>query len=367
MSASAPTTSSSATFAYQAFLVAGVLVSFSIFGYAQEALTRGEYNNERFKVPTFLIVLQSFCNSLVAAVILFFVGGPVTVTVKKDKDDDSKKAVSTKTLPFRWSGGASPKDWSIVSGAYLGAHYCGLLALSYIPFPLQVVCKSCKAVPVMLGEKLIAGKKHSTEKQIQVLLMVAGVVAFTLAGGSSKKGGSADDFALSPKLFIGLGLVVGALICDGIYGPYQNAITNKAKEQCSSFHLMLNLNLYEFLFAVPIALANGELSAAVSFLGRNSAGTDLVLNLVYYASMMALGNVFLFNLQRSFGALTVTLTTTVRKLISVVFSVLYFGHSLALLQWAATALVFLATPISTRVVKLFGLETYADVAGKKKQ
>ena len=81
-----------------------------------------------------------------------------------------------------------------------------------------------------------------------------------------------------------------------------------------------------------------------------------------------MASVFLFNLQRGFGALTVTLTTTVRKLISVVFSVLYFGHSLALLQWAATGVVFLATPLSTRVAKLLGMaEVKPPGSPKKKQ
>jgi hypothetical protein len=41
-------------------------------------------------------------------------------------------------------------------------------ALSYIPFPMQVVCKSCKTVPVMIGEKVFAKKQHSKAKTIEV-------------------------------------------------------------------------------------------------------------------------------------------------------------------------------------------------------
>ena len=51
-----------------------------------------------------------------------------------------------------------------------------------------------------------------------------------------------------------------------------------------------------------------------------------------------------------------TITTTLRKLISVVFSVLWFGHSLAPLQWAATGVVFLAPQLSGFVVKTLGLQ-----------
>jgi hypothetical protein len=49
------------------FLVVGVISSFTIFGYAQEALTRTEFGpaKERFKLPTFLIVVQSFANTMI--------------------------------------------------------------------------------------------------------------------------------------------------------------------------------------------------------------------------------------------------------------------------------------------------------------
>ena len=50
-------------------LAAGILISFTVFGYAQEALTRGEYGGERFKFPTFLIFLQALGNSAVAGLI----------------------------------------------------------------------------------------------------------------------------------------------------------------------------------------------------------------------------------------------------------------------------------------------------------
>ncbi|CAD7961070.1 unnamed protein product [Amoebophrya sp. A120] len=315
---------------YLIFLASGVLGSFTIFGYAQEALTRGEYDGERLKLPIFLIVVQSFCNCLMAAVLLLLSG---------------EKS---------WTAGAPPKDWGIVSSAYLGAHFFGLTALQYIPFPLQVVCKSCKSVPVMIGEKIFAGKVHSMEKKIQVYLMSAGVVAFTLAGGS-KKG---SDFTLSASLAIGLACVLGALVCDGIYGPYQNKIV--ANYKASPHQLMFNMNLYELFFAIVLALGTGELQKGIAFI---VAHPSVIPNLCYFGTTMALGSLFVYTLQKNFGALTVTLTTTLRKLISVVFSVLWFGHSLAIAQWVATVVVFLASPIAKRIVQFTGIGGTA-VGGK---
>lgn len=125
-------------------LASGVLISFTIYGYAQEALTRGSFGGERFKFPTFLILIMSLSNMVTSFALLV-----------KNKDPD-------------WTAGAPLKDWILVSAACLGAHYFGLWALAFIPFPLQVVCKSCKPVPVMLGEWAIVGLQHGWQKKIQV-------------------------------------------------------------------------------------------------------------------------------------------------------------------------------------------------------
>ena len=72
------------------------------------------------------------------------------------------------------NGGVPLKEWIIVALGYFGAHKFGLAALLYIPFPMQVICKSCKAIPVMLGERFIAGKRHPLSKQMGVMCMCVG-------------------------------------------------------------------------------------------------------------------------------------------------------------------------------------------------
>jgi len=271
------------------------------------------------------------------------------------------------TREKKWSGGAPAKDWFLVSLAYLGAHFFGLYALAFIPFPLQVVCKSCKAVPVMVGEMLIAGKHHSLEKRIQVLLMVAGVVIFTL--GSSKKKDGNDDWSPSPELFTGIGLVIAALVCDGIYGPYQSKIVKQYG--VNQFHLMFNMNLYELLLALPFSYLKGDLLGAVSFIERHG---EIIPRMAYLGTTMAFGSIFIFTMQSRFGALEVTLTTTLRKLISVIFSCFWFGHVLTPVQWGAAFFVFLASKAAEFLVsglRLVGLvkkqPSKVAVEGSKKK
>jgi len=301
--------------------VVGVWVAFTVFGWATEALTSTAYgeSQEKFSFTWSLVLLQSVGNTLVAVVAIAVTGG--------------------KSL----TAGVSAVDWIIAGGAYLGAHKFGLLSLQYIIFPMQVLVKSCKAVPVMFGEVIFERHvKLTFGKFISVAMLCAGVVTFTFGKGS-KKG---EKFELDQKMMTGLGFVLLALLCDGVYGPYQNRIKTKAKAKgntITAFHNMFNMNLWQGVFALGFCLYTDELPRVAAFVARNPAVT---VDLAKFGLAMALGNIFIFQLQSSFGALTVTKTTTVRKLISVLFSVYYFGHTLKPMQWAGVAMVFLSEPVA---------------------
>lgn len=306
-----------------AFLVVGVLGSFVLFGWAQEQVTQSTFgpNQERFREVSFLVVVQSVGNSLIAAVVLLFQGGSKT----------------------NFTAGVPTKDWLIVSLGYLGAHQFGLAALKWIIFPLQVICKSCKAIPVMIGEMVFAKKQHPLSKKIKIVLMCIGVVMFTMLGKQKEsKMGTASETSW------GLFLVLLALICDGIYGPYQNKITQEYKP--SAYHLMFNMNVWEALFALILCVATGDFVKAITFIQKYP---DILPILGVFTAMMGFGNIFIYQLQRNFGALTVTTTTTMRKLISVLFSVLWFGHSIFASQWAAVLVVFFAPTISQYIAAPF--------------
>jgi UDP-galactose transporter B1 len=66
---------------------------------------------------------------------------------------------------------------------------------------------------------------------------------------------------------------------------------------------------------------------------------------------MSIGNIFIYKIQREFGALAVTKTTTVRKFVSLAISIVWFGHSLLPAHYLAMAIVFAAPLIERRISK----------------
>jgi len=298
-------------------LAVGVWISFILFGYCQESLTRQEFGGKRFVYPIALVVLSSLTNVLVASSIIVF-----------------------KRLGF--SGGVPAQHWVVCGLAYYGAQLCGLTALQHIIYPLQVVIKSCKAVPVLVGEVVLAGSRPSFAKVFSVLQLSAGAglfMYFSEHGGQSK----ATD-----NIWYGALLACAALVCDAVYGPYQNRILQKWKP--TAWHLMLQLNMYQCFFAVLSCSMNSQLTDAIGMLMQHqwAVGGRLAM----YCASLTLGNVFIYQMQHEFGALSVAKTTTVRKLVSVALSVVLFGHTLKVAQYAAMATVF-AAPVVEHQLQAF--------------
>merc|ERR1711871_1162826 len=130
-----------------------------------------------------------------------------------------------------------------------------------------------------------------------------------------------------------------------------------------------------------------ELVQVKNFMIRNP---DIVPMLVQFSFAMALGNIFIYQLQRDFGALVVTTTTTFRKFLSVLASSLPttgvckwvpllpdgacgissfpgcallscatisgFGNAITPMQWVGVALVIAAKPFSTVLCSVTGLD-----------
>merc|ERR1711904_56360 len=92
-------------------------------------------------------------------------------------------------------------------------------ALRFVSYPTQVLGKSCKMVPVMLGGIVLGGKSYSMIKYLQVVLVTLGVCVFNF-GKSKKKGGSSDSS-------YGLVLTIISLLLDAVTGGLQDKVKKR--------------------------------------------------------------------------------------------------------------------------------------------
>lgn len=71
----------------------------------------------------------------------------------------------------------------------------------------------------------------------------------------------------------------------------------------------------------------------------------VLLKLIYFGVVSALGQLFIFHMVITFGALPLSITTSTRKFFTILSSVIYFNHKLNPTQWLAVGGVFLGLGI----------------------
>ena len=226
--------------------------------------------------------------------------------------------------------------WVVVVCAYYLSHWLGLASLQHLSYPVHVTFKSCKAIPVVIGERLLTAKRHGAAKQLGVLAMCVGVALFLLFTPEEGEGGGEGGAPQQATSLWGVALVTGALVADGTYAGYQTSLVSECD---SEWTLMLHMNAWQGVMAYASCLGNdAEAGRALAFVRAHPAVTrDLAAFLV----SKAVGNLCVYKLLRESGTIVVATITTLRKVLSVLLSVLIYGHAVGPVQWAGIALVFL--------------------------
>lgn len=70
--------------------------------------------------------------------------------------------------------------YAVLAALTLGTMSLSNLALSYLNYPTQLIFKSCKLIPVMIGSIIILGKKYGFLDYVSAVIMCVGLTMFTL-------------------------------------------------------------------------------------------------------------------------------------------------------------------------------------------
>lgn len=325
-----------------AIYAGGIGLSYWYFGILQERITRSKHEpgSEKFTCTLTLVLIQCIVNALFAKFISKFIFNQGV--------DHTKSSY-----------------YGICSLTYLTAMVSSNMALQYVNYPTQVVGKSCKPIPIMILGVLLGKKKYSFRRYVFVSLIVAGVALFMykkniLDLNQSSLSGVTSNFnplSLFSALEFGQILLLASLTMDGITGAIQERM--KAEHQTKSGHMMYKMNLWSSLYLLVATIATGELIQFQSFILRHPA---LIYDIGLFASLSAIGQLFIFLTVSEFGPLPCSIVTTTRKFFTVLTSVFLFGNSLTQSQWIGTTLVFVGLALDA----IYGKTSSQQVVSSKK-
>eukprot|EP00440_Ansanella_granifera_P013989 gb/GFBE01015203.1/.p1 GENE.gb/GFBE01015203.1/~~gb/GFBE01015203.1/.p1 ORF type:complete len:319 (+),score=90.47 gb/GFBE01015203.1/:1-957(+) len=302
-----------------ALCVAGIWICFFAYGILQESIfVYKTPSGEKFKQTTLLLIVEHGVSAIVSLLIILLFG------------QGSNQSWS----PFFKSQG-------IVACAQCGAKFASNEALKTVSFPIQALAKSSKTLPAMLG-CLWSGKTITRLQWAAALGITLGTAGFSMAG--KNKGGDIQASGF------GIGLLGLSLLCDGTVSAAQEGMRAKKEKKLTPYEQMFLTNIGAAILLLPVAIATGQLQDGIAFMMDNWTILDEV---AFFALCSAFGQVFIFLTISWFGPDTNAKITTIRKMATVLISILWFGHTMVTEQWLFVGLVF-ASVLAEISEKLFG-------------
>ncbi len=234
----------------------------------------------------------------------------------------------------------------------------GYASLGHIDYITFILAKSCKLLPVMFLHITLFGRRYPWHKYMVVLAVTAGVAVFTLHASSAKKHASKTSTMEKNRIW-GLVMLGINLLLDGLTNTTQDFIFKNFQSYSGPQMMCANailsttlttmyLTLSPIIATTPVGAylgldlssassSGGEFSAALQFLQRNPAAW---FDVIGFAACGAVGQLFIFNTLSVFDSVLLVTVTVTRKMITMVLSVVAFGHSLSTGQWVGVGLVF---------------------------
>ena len=274
--------------------VVGLYICFVSWGYLQEKITSTEYSSDhdstlllRFKFPFILNFLMALSASIVAAAAEFIL-----------------RPVILHPIPFL--------AYMKPAATCALASPIGYTALEFINFPLMILTKASKPVPVMLIGILFYNQKYTLSKYLSVLLICGGIILFSAF--KSKSESKARN--LLEELF-GISLIIVNLFLDGYTNNQQDFLFRKY--QTPSETMMKNVNFFQAIYLGSYVLlshlifpTSSELTGFITLLEHSSR---VRLDILLFCIMASLGQLLIFSLMKDFGSL-----------VWVTVSALYYSH-----------------------------------------
>jgi len=211
------------------------------------------------------------------------------------------------------------------------ASTCQYEALKYVSFPVQMLGKSFKMMPVMAWGMAVSGKRYSFTDWMVAFCVTFGVTEFLMTGPIHSHG------ADSKTSVYGLALLVAFLALDGFTSTFQEKLFKEHKT--TKYNQMLYVNAASVLVSTVTLVVTGNLTPAIRFM---FAYPLFMADALILSSSAATSQWFIYSQVQDFGAVVFAATMNVRQVVSIIVSYVTYGHLITGLQSVGLAIVFLA-------------------------
>ncbi|KAL7453527.1 hypothetical protein ACHAWC_005195 [Mediolabrus comicus] len=201
------------------------------------------------------------------------------------------------------------------------------LAMQYVNYPCKTLMKSTRLVFTMLFGVIITKKRYNTADYGIVCLMVVGLAMFMHADSTSSA-------VFQP---VGILMLTISLLCDGAISNMSEAIMNKYNVGQDEF--IFRLYSIALFFVCIAAAANGDLRHGFAYLTVPGTLKEMnegltptwsvhgkILTMVLFSTTGFLGSSCSAAITKSFGALTMSITSTARKATTIFLSFALFPN-----------------------------------------
>ncbi|XP_061576996.1 UDP-xylose and UDP-N-acetylglucosamine transporter [Cololabis saira] len=225
-----------------------------------------------------------------------------------------------------------------------------------IAMPLHMIFRSGSLIANMVLGIIILKKRYSTSKYLSIGLVSAGIFICTIMSAQQvnvSEGSEEQSVYAFMHWLIGISMLTFALLMSARMGIFQEMLYKQygkyPKEALFYNHcmplpgfLLLSTDIYNhcihFNQSTPVTLPVVGLTLPILWV-------YLLINVV--TQYVCIRGVFILTTECT--SLTVTLVVTLRKFLSLIFSILYFQNPFTAWHWVGTAVVFVGTLIYTEV------------------
>ena len=339
--------------------VLGIYVAFVNWGLLQEKLMTFKYGKEEgcaegsiFGHSLFLNLCMGFGARLTAKAAIKVLSGLYP-----------EEVIAGRSKPTRWA-------YFKASLAAAVASPTGYRALKFVSYPLMVLVKSSKAIPVMVVGMVVYKEKYKWWKYLCVIILASGIGLFMFFEKKHKKDSSEEvggrlivgqDWCPSEYTtdtcqildrtatqVVGVVLLFANLTLDGITNNEQDAINKNPQWHVTQFDMMMWVNEWQAIFLggylyVEFFMHRFGIMGHSEAVGASDSVREcpaMALDLLYFCVCASVGQILIFSIIKEFGSLTWITVSVTRKLATVLLSVVRFGHAVVFEQWCGIGLVF---------------------------